>query len=113
MSNANDEQIIQLPKVQFDAMQSQISQLQSQLDWFKRQLFGPTSEKRPLTDEEQLALFAAHQFVVDGDVDANAAVTVPEHKRRKHRAGDEVNDSGLRFGPDVPTKIIVIPCPGC
>ncbi|MFT4103396.1 MAG: hypothetical protein QM674_20675 [Burkholderiaceae bacterium] len=36
---------------------------------------------------------------------------MPAHKRVKHRTGEEVNDSGLRFGPEVPVREIVLPCP--
>ena len=55
---------------------------------------------------------------VHADTEARASgcgkpetIDVPAHQRRKHRTGDEVNDSGLRFGTDVPVREIVLPCP--
>ena len=39
-------QTISLPRAEYDALQAQVQTLQTQLDWFKRQLFGAKSEKR-------------------------------------------------------------------
>ena len=114
-SAAPDEATITLPRQTVDALHStvktlgaEVEQLRSQLDWFKRQVFGPKSEKRPAqVDALQAALFerqAAAQPVPE------KSMTVPEHQRRKHRTGEEVNDSGLRFGPEVPVREIVLRC---
>jgi hypothetical protein len=35
---------------------------------------------------------------------------VPAHERQKRRTGEEVNDSGLRFGPEVPVREITLSC---
>ena len=93
-----------------DALTAENAQLRERLEWFKRQLFGPTSEKRPGQDlsAEQIALFAA--MAAQGSKPA-ATVMVPAHPRRKHRTGEEVNDTGLRFGPDVPVRTIQLSCP--
>ena len=37
---------ITLPRAEYEALQEQLQSLTSQLDWFKRQLFGRKSEKR-------------------------------------------------------------------
>jgi len=39
-------QTISLPRAEYDALHAQVQTLQTQLDWFKRQLFGAKSEKR-------------------------------------------------------------------
>jgi transposase len=107
---------VALPRQQFDALQStlrtqgaEIAQLKQQLDWFKRQVFGEKSEKRPDPDSEQAALFNA--LAAADLADTSTTVEVPAHKREKHRSGDEVNDTGLRFGPEVPLKEITLSCP--
>ncbi|MEZ5653201.1 MAG: IS66 family transposase [Burkholderiaceae bacterium] len=89
-------------------MREQIDSLQSQLDWFKRQLFGHKSEKRPALEHDQAALF--ERTAADAKL-GEQTVTVPEHKRRKHRSGDEVNEAGLRFTEDVPVRTIRLSCP--
>jgi hypothetical protein len=71
--------------------------LQSQLDWFKRQLFGRKSEKR-LVDEEvtQQGLFTDSDQAVNAQ--AEPTVMVPAHQRRKKVAQPGTpDDSGLRF----------------
>ncbi len=84
-----------------------IAQLQAQLDWFKRELFGAKSERREL-HPDQLALFEAALKDLPAQQES---VTVPAHKRRKKRNGDEVNDTGLRFTDDVPVEIVEMSCP--
>ena len=110
-----DDAMIEVPRRQFDALQStaktlgaEVEQLRAQLDWLKRQVFGPKSEKRPAeADALQATLF--ERQAVPGQV-AQKSVTVPEYQRRKHRTGDEVNDTGLRFGSEVPVREIVLRC---
>ena len=107
---------VELPQRQYDAMQSQMLELKQsnealkqQLDWFKRQVFGTKSEKRAVANGEQAALFqGAPPAQTD---DGPAPITVPAHRRRKHRTGEEVNDTGIRFGADVPVREIVLTCP--
>jgi len=107
---------VALPRQQFEALQSQlrtqgdeIVQLKQQLDWFKNQVFGTKSEKR-LEDaaSDQAALFQA----LAGEQGKPApTIDVPAHKREKRRTGDEVNDTGLRYGPEVPVREIRLSCP--
>lgn len=107
---------IEVPKQAFDAIQTKLHDLQKenaalaeQLAWFKRQVFGVKSEKRFASEAEQASLFSAAQA---STLDSQpATIDVPAHKRQKHRTGTEVNDSGMRFGPDVPVREIVLPCP--
>jgi transposase len=43
-------QSITIPRAEYAALQAQVHSLKTQLDWFKRQLFGTTSEKHRLID---------------------------------------------------------------
>lgn len=120
--------LIALPAHQFEALQTKVrslehnvsslehsntelqqtnAQLAQQLEWFKRQLFGAKSEKRPPIDAEQATLFNAP---IPADA-AEPKVHVPAHDRKKQRSGQEVNDTGLRFGPQVPVREITLSCP--
>jgi transposase len=104
-----DRSMFEAMQAKFESMQAQILSLTEQVDWFKRQLFGPKSEKRYVPDEgEQGSLFAAPDVV---DQDQPAAVAVPAHTRCKHRTGQEVNNAGLRFDPNVPVREIKLSCP--
>ena len=82
-----------------------VTQLQQQLDWFKRQLFGRTSEKRLEFDEvEQTNLFAALGI----ETPPQREVPTREiHYRRREKCRDgAVNESGLRFDETVPVETI-------
>ena len=113
-SSLPNSDLIAVVAGQFDALQTQVrslkevnAQLLQQLDWYKRQLFGAKSEKRTPIDAEQGAL-----FVAPAPPEAPApSIDVPAHKRVKQRTGDEVNDTGLRFGADVPVREIKLSCP--
>jgi transposase len=99
--------------VQMAAMTQQfgaeIAALKQQLDWFKRQLFGQKSEK-------QLSIDPA----VQGNLlDALGVLEPPQksppppeqsitYTRRGKVRDAAVNDSGLRFGPDVTRDVITI-----
>ena len=95
--------------VQLAERDARIDNLQAQLDWFKQQLFGQKSERRPEISPDQLALFSA--LLGEGSAPADESVPVPAHTRRKkQRSGDELNDKGLRFDPDVPIEEITLSC---
>jgi len=49
---------------QLDAQSDAIRQLKHQLDWFKKQLFGPKSEKQVFDLPQQGHLFSSDQAVV-------------------------------------------------
>lgn len=88
----------------------QVQTLQSQLDWFKRQLFGGKSEKRltidPAIQTDLLATLGK----------ALPATPQPEtekisYERRKSRSDKAVTDTGLRFDDSVPVETIVLSSP--
>ena len=90
-----------------EKVQLENTQLRTQLDWFKRQIFGVKSERRE-HHPDQLALFAS-QSIDNNEVPA--ATVVKSHSRKKNRTGNELNETGLRFDSDVPIKEIILSCP--
>ena len=111
---ASQDATVQVPREQYEGMQSQIArmaqdyaELKAQLEWFKRQMFGAKSEKRQEPSPDQIALFNGQAASAAVEV---AKIAVPAHERQKRRTGDEVNDTGLRFGPEVPVKEITLSC---
>lgn len=90
-------------------LRGQVKQLQHQLDWFKKQLFGPKSEKQVYGLPEQGDLFPLEGAPVDQPPSQEQTRTVCSYRRgtaKKQRDGDCLNDSGLRFTVDVPVEII-------
>ncbi len=87
-----------------DDLREQLQALTTQLEWFKRQLFGARSEKRRLIDPAiQSDLLAG---LLEQPVPAAPPATEKiTYERRKGRAG-AVNDSGLRFDDSVPVETI-------
>ena len=103
-------QNISLPRAEYDALQAQVQTLQTQLDWFKRQLFGAKSEKRLEIDPAiQADLLAA----LGEDLSASAKSETEKitYERRKSRSDNTVTDTGLRFDDSVPVETLVLSSP--
>lgn len=86
-------------------------ELEQQLDWFKRQIFGERSEKviRDLSSSRQLWLGGEPLPELE---DKESAVTVQKHVRRpntKLALQDDCGESGLRFDSSVPVEEIACP----
>ena len=95
---------------QLQSALGRITQLQQQLDWFKRQLFGRTSEKRLEFDEvEQANLFAA--LGIESPPDQEAPTQEISHRHRQKRRDGAVNECGLRFDETVPVETIQVADP--
>ncbi len=115
--SSDQDATVQVPRVHYEGMQAKLArlarleqdytELKAQLDWFKRQMFGTRSEKRSEPSPDQAALFNGLATATAAEV---PKVTVPAHERQKRRTGEEVNDSGLRFGPEVPVREITLSC---
>ena len=108
MSSARIE-VLQQENAQLTAAVSdlteQLAQVKRQLDWFKRQLFGRTSEKRPEFDEvEQANLFAA--LGIETPPDRDIPTQEIRYRRREKRRDGAVNECGLRFDETVPVEVI-------
>lgn len=85
-------------------------ELQQQVDWFKRQLFGEKSEK---VVRENGAL---EQLWLGGEAPEQTATipstTIKEHVRKrrgKESLADDCGESGLRFDSTVPVEVIECP----
>jgi len=92
------------------ALNAEYAALKQQLDWLKRQLFGSKSEKRLDIDPAvQSELFAALDVATPPPKLAPTE-TISYERRKKTRDG-AVNDTGLRFGEDVPREIILVKDP--
>ena len=95
---------------QLQSALGQVTQLQQQLDWFKRQLFGRTSEKRLEFDEvEQANLFAA--LGIESPPDQEVPTQEISYRRREKRRDGAVNECGLRFDETVPVETIQVADP--
>lgn len=80
--------------------------LKQELLWLKNQVFGQKSEKRPVAPNPlQASLLGAASEPAPAEGE-KITVTYERGKAPKGRADDCVNDSGLRFGPEVPVKVI-------
>lgn len=86
----------------FAALEAENEALRRQLDWFKRPLFGRKSEKRLIDNPAQLSLAE----VLGGEGVTTSAPETEQvtytRRKGKTRREDDVTDSGLRFGEDVP-----------
>jgi len=92
------------------SQQERIDQQHQQLEWFKRQLFGSTSERRvfPVGDARQMGL---GEQLATTSVETAPQITVPSHARRRRKQPWEgaPDDSGLRYDPTVPVIEIEVP----
>lgn len=88
------------------------AELERQLEWFKRQMFGSKSERRlgPTADDRQLYLGEA---LAESPSAAVATDTVRSYARRRSRDvfADADDESVPRFDPSVPVVEIRVPNP--
>jgi transposase len=102
-----DQQAWQIEK---QGLQQEIQSLKSQLDWFKQQIFGQKSEKRP-------DIFSQQGSLNFGDLPSVATPPQPGQKisyTRKARSSNKEKDdenANMRFSDDVPVQEIELPCP--
>jgi transposase len=100
-------QSITIPRAEYDALQAQVQSLKIQLDWFKRQLFGSTSEKQRLIDPAVQGNLLAGL----GAAPALAPCAIPTETvtyQRKKLRENSLTDTGLRFDATVPVHEITI-----
>lgn len=84
-------------------------QLQLQLDWLKRQVFGEKSERR-IVDSDPGQMFLG-EVGEEAAAAEESSVSVAEHQRRRRPKQDEADESKLRFGDSVPVEVIRIENP--
>lgn len=89
----------------------QIAALTHQLDWFKNQLFGATSEKRHIVEPDRAQLNLGDAFPsVESIEDAPASDVKPHQRRRATRPADEAAQPFFDEAR-VPIETVVVPCP--
>lgn len=108
-----NEQVLKIQK-----LKEKNQELQEQVDWFTRQLFGRKSEK--LLPEEgsnkprQLSLGETLEDKAESQASA-ASTTIKEHVRKKKGKAaleDDCGETGLRFDSTVPVEEITLPPEG-
>ncbi len=90
-------------------LREQVQGMQRQLDWFKKQLFGPKSEKQVYDLPGQDSLFQQEEAPVPEKGPQEDKRTVRAYQRgtaKKQRDDDCLNDTGLRFSADVPVEVV-------
>jgi transposase len=90
---------------------TRVAELERQLAWFQRQIFGSKSERRIDTpDARQLAL---GEVLATGSTPPPPSITIPSHSRHQPRKSwqDSSDDGDLRFAPSVPVQEIRVPNP--
>jgi transposase len=92
-------------------LSADLAAVKQQLDWFKRQLFGSKSEKRLDVDPAiQGNLLSALGVATPPPPKDEPEQRITYQRRQKVRDG-AVNDTGLRFGEDVPREVIRVTDP--
>ena len=105
-----NEQNWQQAQQQIAELAKENKKLQRQLDWFKRQLFGRTSEKRLMDSplQESFSELFPEEKPTSSKVDN--AITIAAHQRKKKTLAGTPEDSVLRFDENqVPVKEIEVP----
>ncbi len=80
--------------------------LQEQLDWFKRQLFGSKSERHITPDDSRQLTFGE---LAQAESVSEPVVKVPGHERRLKSSRGGINEGDLRFDDTVPVEQIFLP----
>lgn len=92
-------------------LQHQLTSIKSQLDWFKRQLFGKKSEKTIERNNSFMEdLLSELDPIENKPEEKEETVTVKAFTRKKKKLEGSLDESGLRFDSSVPVKEIQLPC---
>ena len=88
------------------ASDARLEEVEQQLRWFKKQLFGTKSERRILqADPSQLSL--GEGLVEKAPIEEEPATEVRGHARRKSSGKQAPEDPGLRFDDSVPMETLI------
>ena len=108
LSQASHEELIDLVL----ASNERLEEVEQQLRWFKKQLFGAKSERRLVEEpSSQLSLGEGIGTTTGTTEPASQATPVRGHQRRPRQPREGSDDPGLRFDDSVPMETIEIPNP--
>jgi transposase len=93
---------------EMQTVRTRLEEVEAQLRWFQRQLFGAKSERRLVPDPSQLSL---GEGLVEPTEPREVGTTVRAHVRRPRPPKSEDEDPGLRFDDSVPVQRIVVADP--
>lgn len=104
------QQVVDLARSHLDLKQLNEA-LKHQLDWFRRQLFGQKSEKRPIEIPQQMSLGEMPEQGQSAPPEPTRLV--PAHHRRVHRKGAGSDEESSLFFDEakVPVEVIQVPNP--
>lgn len=88
-----------------ETLQNSCDDLARQVAWFKRQLFGPRSERRVLDPATQI--FLGEALAAAESKAPPAEVEIAAHRRRQRAVSE--GEEAIRFDPSVPVETIEIP----
>ena len=93
-------------------LQEKVQQLEQQLDWFKRQVFGEKSEKRDMADnpyQQTIAdVLSALPPAPKPVPESKQTISYQRGKAKKNGLASAPDDSGLRFDDSVPVEEIMV-----
>ncbi len=95
------------------SLEEEVAKLTSELSWFKKQIFGQRSEKRKVLDDPR-QLYLGEQFAPPTKAAEAPKTPVEGYQRGKAKKKElegSPDDTGLRFGPEVPVEVIQVPNP--
>ena len=93
-----------------DKLEAENTKLKRQVDWFRRQLFGSKSEKRPVDNPYQMHLGEEFEVPENAeDIRPKKKISYERGVGPKVRPEDCVTDTGLRFDDSVPQRTIKLP----
>ena len=98
-----EQRAAEMSRAEVAALLARNDELNAQLDWFKRQLFGPKSERR-FVSESGSQLWLGEN---DAPATATSATTVVGSHTRRRRGRRE--SPSVRFDESVPIETVVIP----
>lgn len=95
----------------YAALRAENAELKRQLAWFRRQLFGAKSERRPVEVSPQQVSLLGEPVAAQPATTNIIEITYRRGRYPKQRADDCVNDGGQRFTRDVPVERITVTPP--
>lgn len=104
-----EAQAASLSQTEVVALLQRNVELERQLEWFRRQVFGQKSERRPQFDSRQLCLGEA---LAESETPPPPRETIKEYERRQRRSPwDTEDEPPVRFDSSVPVEVIEVPNP--